>query len=390
MRISDIRVLQIPGDNPLIEVETDGRIVGIGFTQSPSHIIAAIIEEGPLSLKRLLIGEDPRETGRLWRKMFTEWPAQRGRGDEGGVAVNAMAAIDLALWDITGKAHGLPIYQLLGGAVQTRIMAYASATAVDPELSPPDGAWIYKTAEQMAAEAERYVAQGFKAIKFGWGNYFGVAGEAALAAIRGAIGPEIRLMLDFGCPEYWTPNWDVKDAIRVARMAERFDCYFLEEAFHPRAVASFAALTNAVSIKIATGESLTTSYDFQPLIDGRAVDIIQPDAAQIGITQFLRVARRAEEAGVLCIPHSPWSALVVAAHLNLLATLSNGAMIEWPADYGSKQNAVTGLYHRGIVEHPLVLQDGYVSLPQYPGLGLGQFVPAGIEELRGLVTKRMG
>ena len=119
-----------------------------------------------------------------------------------------------------------------------------------------------------------------------------------------------------------------------------------------------AAVTQAVNINIASGESLTTRYQFQRFIEGRAVDIVQPDAAQMGISEVYQVARSAESAGILCIPHSPWSAMVVAAHLHILATIPTGAMIEYPA-YASSEGAKLGqiirLTHREIVEHPLEL-----------------------------------
>ena len=131
MKITEIHVFGRVLPNTLLEIKTDEGVTGIGITQSPSHAIWPIIKEGAGSLENALIGEDPRDTGRLWRKMSIGWGARFGRGAEGGLGVNAMAAIDMALWDIKGKAQGLPIYKLLGGAVQSQVMAYASASALD-------------------------------------------------------------------------------------------------------------------------------------------------------------------------------------------------------------------------------------------------------------------
>ena len=145
--------------------------------------------------------------------MAEGWQAQRGRGGEGGVGINAMGAVDIALWDIAGKARGLPIYKLLGGAVQDQIMVYASTSrsnrALNMDRYPHQEPWIAKTTDLMVQEAKEYVAQGFKAIKWGWGNYFNEDAQEALGAIREAIGPNIHLMLDFGCPAYLDGRWNV-------------------------------------------------------------------------------------------------------------------------------------------------------------------------------------
>ena len=255
----------------------------------------------------------------------------RGRSGEGGVAVNAMGAIDMALWDLAGKARGLPVYKLLGGVVQPQVMAYASATAFDRERMKRTGEWRHKSTEELVDEANENVSLGFKAMKFGWGNYHSDKDFEDLEAIRDAIGPDIRLMLDFGAPAYLGEGWNVKDAIAVSVLLADLDIFFWEEPLHPYDVEGFASLTVQSPVKIATGESLTTVRDFQQLLERRAVDVVQPDAQQIGITQFCRVAERAEENGIPCVPHGPWTAFTVASHLNVLATLSNGLMIEYPA-----------------------------------------------------------
>ena len=148
-------------------------------------------------------------------------------------------------------------------------------------------------AAQLADESRAYVDAGFKAIEFGCGNRYEPADLAGVAAIREAVGPDIHLMLDFGCPAYHEDGWTVKAALEIARRLEPFDLYFLEEALHPYDVEGFLTLTAGVRTRIATGESLVTLQDFAGFIDARAVDIIQPDAKQIGMTVFHRVARHA-------------------------------------------------------------------------------------------------
>jgi len=144
------------------------------------------------------------------------------------------------------------------------------------------------------------------------------------------------------------------------------------------------AVTRALDIHVATGESLTTTNEFRRFIDRRAVDIVQPDAGQMGISQLVDVARSAEAAGLLCIPHGPWSAFTVAAHRSILATVGNGPMIEYPGVvYGSEKVStlnVPAVWQPQIVEELPVLEDGFLPLPESPGLGLGRFVSDAISQ----------
>ena len=393
MKITDIRVRGGRHSSlAFVEVETDEGLTGIGVTGSPSWIIGPIVRDRQGGLIRFLAGRDPLEPGRLWVGMFQDWQALRGRGGEGGMAVNAMGAIDMALWDLAGKALKQPLCKLLGGAVQGRVMAYASGTAFDPESLDGKVLARLKTPERLAAESRAMVGQGFRAIKFGWGNHFRSEDEERLAAIRQAIGAETRLMLDFGCPAYWTPGWNLKEALRATRFLEAFDLYFLEEPLPPFDLDGYAALSRAAEVKIASGESLGTIHEFQHFIDRRALDIVQPDAAQMGVTQCHYVARRAEEAGLLCIPHSPWSATVVAAHLHILSTVTNGAMVEYPgwealSDGSTSACQITRMAHEEIIEQPLKLSDGYLQLPEGPGLGLGNYVPEALSRMEHLAAQ---
>lgn len=390
MQITDVRVVNsdhINSSTALIEVITDEGVIGIGATSAPVSAVTAVVQEGSTSLKPLLLGEDPTNTNRLWNKMFESWQGQRGRGGEGGIAVNSMGAIDIALWDIAGKTLGVPIHNLLGGPIHNKIMAYAS-TSRSNRNHPIDseGRWVVKTTEQMVSECKSYVTRGFKAIKFGWGNHFGSTAQESLAAIREAIGPNIRLMLDCGPSAYLDKSWSLKEKIRITHILEKHSIYFLEEPIHPFDVDQFKKLTSQSPIKIATGESLTTELDFKKFIDSNAIDIAQPDIQQMGMTQFIRVARRTQEAGMLCIPHGPWTAILVAGHLNVLSTISNGIMIEYKgfADFeeGSTAQIVTDAHNYSIIETPPKLNEGYLEVSNRPGLGLGNFVHESISKLK--------
>ncbi len=387
MRIDRVRVIDGGAGATLVEVSADGA-TGIGLTQSAYEYVSPIIERGPYPLAPLLIGGDPREPRRLWSRMFTGFGAAKGRGSEGGLAVNAMAALDMATWDLAGKVQGLPLHVLLGGAVRDSIPAYASSSlfvSSSYERGGTEADWSVKTPDHLLAECRRYVGEGFRAVKFGWGNHFASADEDRLAAIREGLGPDVRLMLDFGCPAYWTPGWNAASAIRAARLLERYGVFFLEEPMPPQDVAGHRAVADAVDLNVATGESLTLIDEFVRYIDARAVDIVQPDAAQIGITQLVDVARRAEPAGILCVPHSPWSALCVAAHSQACLTVRNSALIEYPAmasfAEGSTTAAATAFYQWELVESPPQLVDGLLRPFEGPGLGLGGFRADALERI---------
>ena len=186
-------------------------------------------------------------------------------------------------------------------------------------------------------------------------------------------------MLDVGYPDYAAFGWTAKDAVRIARIAEKHGIFFLEEPLKPDDVDGFARLTANTNIKIASGECLTARAEFVQFIGRRAVDIIQPDAQQIGITQLVQVAYSAERAGILCIPHGPWSPVALAAHLHVLSGTTNGTMIEYPAfasaPPGSHHRAWLESVNHRLIEHPLLVRQGYVQLPEHAGLRPGSIRP---------------
>src|SRR5579862_2533600 len=288
MQITGIRVLGVHTQRmranvpylTLIEVHTDAGITGIGATWYPHHKVSPILKEGPDSLEGMVVGQDPQDVGRLWDTLY------RSRWIDGALTIGAMGAIDMALWDIVGKACGLPLHKLLGGAIHPRIMVYASSSAFLSSSYEIPGPWRIKSAADLATESRVYLEQGFKAIKFGWANYFCPEDEERLAAIREAVGPQTRLMIDFGNPAYWTHGWNAAAAIRAARMLEKYDVFFFEEPMLPFDVEGHAAVAAAVDMNISTGESLCAFHEFAAYIDRRAIDIIQPDAMQMGITQL--------------------------------------------------------------------------------------------------------
>lgn len=395
MRIDEIRVHDGGAGVSLVEVVADG-LVGIGLTQTAYDYVAPLIERGPYPISAGLIGADPREPARRWQQMFQAFGAAKGRGSESGIAVNAMAAIDMAIWDLAGKAAGQPLHAMLGGAVRTAIDAYASSSLFIASSFQDDGLAVRrrKTAEQLHAEVSGYRREGFRAVKFGWGGNFASDDIERLAAIREALGPDAALLIDIGCPAYWEPGWNVAAAARAVEILARFDAYLVEEPMPPQDVDGHRRLRGRSSVNIATGESLTLAEEFRRFIDDGAVDVVQPDAAQIGVTQLVDVARHARAAGVLCIPHSPWSAVAVGVHAQICLTLSNTSYVEYPAlssfEPGSAIGRSTAFYLRELVEHPPELLDGALQLSSRPGLGLGAFSPDALEQLRAGAVRAPG
>ena len=386
MEISEVRALGrgVP-DFVFVEVQAEG-LTGIGIAQTHGPAAAALLDGEIWPWRDRVIGrrlEDIEDIDCIWQEMYNQWT------HPSGLAIHAMGAIDMALWDLLGKIRDVPVYQLLGGPVQQGVMAYASVSAYQV---PPDyrgGPLFHKPPEVLVEECAEYVRQGFRAIKFGWGPHFDPEDQEKLAAMRAAIGPDIRLMLDFGNAGFLLPGWGLEGARQIARICEQYDIYFLEEPLRPHEVEGFAALTKSVDVKIATGEMLTTAWEFDRFIAQRAVDILQPDAGRIGLSQFVGAMQSAREEGILCIPHGPWSIVAVAAHVNALATIETGVMCEYPGpslyeEEGRIFNPSVYLNTHEIVEHPLRLVDGILQLPERPGLGVGHFAPDAIARLESI------
>ena len=248
-----------PGGHLLVKVETDDGITGWGEAFTAPEIIRFIIEGGYLSdrysgLKPLLIGQDPRQNEYLWQRM-AEGTLLLGRD---GVGMHAMAAIDLALWDIKGKAQGQPVHALLGGAKRDRIDWYTTHILGD-------------TIEETAEIARGLVERGCRAIKFGWlpkGNSAD-QDEAIVAALRQAIGPDIRLLIDCGM------YWDDAEALERTRRFAPYDIYWIEEPLRAYDIEGYARLRQASELKITAGEMAATAGELGRLIVAKAVDVRQ-------------------------------------------------------------------------------------------------------------------
>lgn len=361
MKISDIEVIilrqkeaiQDIGDSTqdavIIKVLTDEGITGIGEVASSPYVIEAIVN-APASkylcygLKEICLGKDPLAIERIWQEMYEQssWYGLRGAG------IHAMSGIDMALWDIKGKALGQPVYKLLGGAFKKKIRAYASA------LFP-------ETPEKIKTMVRDYIQQGFTAIKFGWGKFGKIPSNdiQLIKASREEAGETVDLMVDAGACYR-----DVTTAIQQAREFEKSNVYWLEEPFPPDDLAGLAKLAQSVKLRIATGERLSTRYQFLDLIERGKVHIIQPDVGRVGgISEMMKVAFIARQYGVPCIPHAWSSDILLAATLHINAAIPNGGIIQ---EFCVSERPL----RKDLAKEAIQQEDGYVSVPENPGLGV--------------------
>jgi L-rhamnonate dehydratase len=336
-------------DDLVIRVHTDEGIVGIGEVDSaPEAVLALVTAPGSHAIANsfhsLLVGEDPRDVERLWQKMY------RGMNYIGrrGIALHAQSGIDIALWDIRGKAEGKPISELLGGAIHTKVRAYASMLMPDTTA---------ETAERVAALREA----GFTAVKLGWGPLGkDPAHDVRLAAAAKEAAGDGDILIDAGLGYVA----DAKVAIGVARELEQLGIYWLEEPFEPDEYEAYAELADAVDIRVAAGEQDTTLWGFRELIERGHVDVVQPDVTRCGgITELVRIAAFAREHGVETVPHAWKSGIIKAASLHVNAVLPDATFQEYCV-------ADTPINQTLVKERMPVDADGFVAVPTGPGLGI--------------------
>jgi L-alanine-DL-glutamate epimerase-like enolase superfamily enzyme len=337
----------------LVKVSTDAGIYGYSDMETAAPVAKAAVEAPAWSeagmecfdgLASLLIGENPLEVERLWYKMY-RGSIYYGRR---GVAIQAISAIDVALWDIMGKFYSQPVHILLGAKWRDKVRAYAST--------------LFRPTPQAIRESvQRYTDRGFTAIKFGWG----VFGEdpctdvSLVEAAREALGDARDLLIDTG----WFIERTPKQAIAVVRSIEQFRPYFVEEILSPEDYDGYRQVAQNVETLIACGEQEATEWGFRELIERAKVDILQPDLTRCGgFTVARKIVHMAERANVLVIPHSWSSDLLTAASLHLNAFQRRAVFVEF--------NTSQGPLSRQMSREPLKLQDGYLAVPTGPGLGV--------------------
>ena len=283
----------------LVRVSADDGTTGWGEAYGPPEPSAAIVAH---VLAPLILGADPRDTLPLWERMY----ARTRDSGRGGMVLHALSAVDIALWDLKGRALGVSVSRLLGGRFRERVQAYATGLYFRPQAD---------FAADLAAEARGYAAEGFRAVKL----KVGLDPETDLRharAVRAALGPGVDLMVDAN------HAYDAATAIRLGREFERLDVRWFEEPVIPEDLEAYAAVAQALDLPIAGGEAEFSRFGFRRLLEARAVDIVQPDlTATGGFTECQRIAALASAHGVRYLPHVWGSAVGLAAGLQFVAAL---------------------------------------------------------------------
>ena len=327
----------------LIVVYTDQGITGWG-----SSFTNDLLVEGALRiLEPLLIGENALEPERVTEKLHanTFW---MGRG---GSVTHAISGINIALWDILGKATGQPVSRLLGGRYRERVLPYASLLMQEPQ--------------PLAAHLHAVQAQGFRAFKIGWGPFgrrSNLLDEQIVRAARDAVSDDALLMVDAGASDaFWQQGY--KWALRAADMLADYGVKWFEEPLPPDNLADYVLLRSNARLPIAGGEVLTRRQSFVPWIQKGAFDIVQPDVTKVGgISEERRIAWMAHDHGVQFVPHGWNTALGLASDLHLASACPGSDLVEY----------LTGSpFIDDIVEVPWKLDsDGMLPVPSGPGLGI--------------------
>lgn len=332
----------------IIEIETNEGITGWGESYGPAWMTAAVVR----SVTPWLIGQDPLRTDHLWQEIYARL---RDHGQK-GVVIQGLSGIDIALWDIKGKHFGVPVHRLMGGPLRTEVRAYATGL-YRRETGDPS--------RYLAEEAAEYVAAGFAAVKLKVG--FGVEEDARMThAVRGAIGPDVALMVDAN------HAYDAVAAIRLGRMIEALDIGWFEEPVQPEDLAGYREVKAALSIPIAGGECEFTRFGFRELLVSRAVDIVQPDTcAAGGLSECKKIADMATAFGVRYNPHVWGTGIAIAASLQLLAVVPPHTPPSLrPTEPILEFDRTEHPLRQAVLTNPIDHAGGIVRVPDGPGLGV--------------------
>ena len=349
MKITDIKTFHANDgqrNSIFLEIETDEGITGVGeaYSIGPDRSVIAMIDE----MKPWFVGQDP---GRI------EWLIRRAKNTMrfplGQVAWSAISGIDLALWDIAGKAAGLPVYSLLGGKTRDRVRVYHGIYGDSPE--------------EVGEHAVRLMDEGYSAFKTSplpsnwreipWRQALREA-EHRMSAIRDAIGVSPDLAVDVHVAIRETAL-----SLELARVITPYRLMFIEEPARAEFIESSAALRREFRVALATGENLYGLHRFTELLNADAVDIIQPDLLCCGgLLEAKKIAAVAEAHYVTVAPHNPLGLISTAAGVHHAASINNFAILEWHGDHRKKKSE--------FINESWIPVDGYFELPTQPGLGM--------------------
>ncbi|NPC58638.1 mandelate racemase/muconate lactonizing enzyme family protein [Caenimonas soli] len=333
----------------IVEIETTDGITGWGECYGPSAVAKAYIET---QFAPRIIGRDAFDVEVIWEDLYNRIKDYGPRG----MVTSAMSGIDIALWDIIGKACKQPIHKLIGGAHRTEVTSYATGLYfIDMD----------RLIEEAVEEARDYVEQGFVAVKMKIGLGDPKLDIRRVAAVREAIGDKTRLMVDANhC-------FTVPQAIRIGRELEKLDVEWFEEPISPEDIDGYVEVTRALDMAVAGGENEMTRWGFRDLVVRKAMDIIQPDVcAAGGISECRKIATLASAHGVECVPHAWGSAIGLAATLHFLAALPDQPPSYRPMPPLLEFEQCENPFRDHLSVEPIVQHRGKVQVPTKPGLGI--------------------
>lgn len=352
MKITDVKTL-VMGTSwrnlTFVKVETDEGLTGISEVRmnNRTDALVAYIDGAK---RRHVIGSDPFNTEDLYQRLFRD-----DYGRAGEIVSTGISVIEIACWDIIGKALNQPVYRLLGGACRDQIKAYANG-------------WyrVERAPEEFHAAAKRVLEKGYRALKFDpfGAGYYELSYEEKLKsvslveAVRDAVGPEVEILVEMH------GRFSPYMAIEISAELEKFQPSWVEEPVPPDNIAALAKASNKINLPVATGERLHNKYEYRELINLQAADILQPDITQTGgFLETKKIAAMGDMCYMTVAPHNVGGPVSTATALHFAACTTNFKIQEHFNDFSEAwvKEAATGC--------PEVI-DGYFSLPNGPGLGL--------------------
>ena len=316
-----------------LKLHTDDGIEGIGYAGFTSALMMRALRETLDALTEQTLGSDPMMIEAIGARLL----AIGGGGSPSGLVTRAVSAIDVALWDIRGKALGQPVYRLLGGFAD-RVPAYASGHL-----------WRTYDLDMLAKTGPEIVESGFRAMKFRMGGEDSDAKEIErMRVMRHSVGDDIAIMVDIN------QGWDINTTLRIGRRMADYNLYWLEDPVHYQDYAGYTRIADALDTPIATGEYHYGTVPFRHMLENRSLDIVMVDLLRVGgLTGFMKVAHMAEIYNLPVVSHL---ATEVLAHA--IAAAPNGIYVEhmpWTFDLFTTEP---------------VIEEGMIVLPQTPGLGV--------------------
>ena len=332
----------------LVEILTEDGLSGFGEAFGNAYINSVIVEK---VYKPRLIGRNVFESGSIWDDLYN---ILRDCGQKGS-CVQALSAIDNALWDLKGKYVHLPVYTLLGGARREKIIPYA--TGLYHSISP-------RLEKELAEEAVSYVDAGFQAIKMKVG--FGVEKDIQLVKrIRSEIGSKIKLMIDAN------HAYNALSAIKLAKGVEEYDITWFEEPVPPEDYAGYCEVKREVSIPIAGGEAEFTAYGFRSFVQQRCADIVQPDCSSTGgLSEFMKIMVMAKLENIQCYPNVWGSAVAVSVGINAAFAMPDFPESLNPAAVYLELDRTPNIFREELSMNSLHIDNGYLIRHEHEGLGL--------------------